>query len=911
MSERHYHRDVFDEIDNPRTVLEKTRTIRTYCCTCFPSKICDNIFLWLIIPFLCISIAVLGALVQNWNIPSPKGSEIPPWEFSEARALVHLNHLSLDIGTRLIGSPKNIETQNYIIDSVKAIAQVHQKNHTRFEVVTRPFDSPFAKNGLNIFVRVSDAGTNPERPSVLVNTHFDSAPCAPGGGDAAVHVGAMIELIRNILSKELPPLNPVIFFFNNGEEVGLLGALAFMKSPEHWVRNVQRFINIDSMSGSGKEIFYRANPGSIVSEYNVPYPHANVIGEEIMAFIPSDSDYTAFVNRSARHSNPNFVLNGIDLALYRYGYFYHTLGDLPKTITPGAVQHIGENMLAMIRSYATLPFGNLSQSRYIYFDVMGLVFVKVPEALSIVMQVILAILFIGTPVFYVLLDKVLFEYLLHSQEKNIQDETKVKRPSILWLMFETSVMMILYLIGDIISLGLCFVFPVLVALISSWLNPMSWFSSTPLAIFLFGFPALLGIVVGQAVTYHVSNILCLKWVGFDRMNKYFIRERFLSLFCLMLIPLSFAVFFSVRAAYLLTIQGYLLWFSITVAMLVDSIFSFLLKKMDVKEDKESFSLMDFGDGRIREEDDDRSKLEYYKDNYWKPEESTKANTFLLFVAKYIWWTIPLFNIIPCVLLLDAYFTLISMLIPTAGRMLMNSDLLVAVFTALAVAYCFVVYLPVLQKTANFTKLIVVLFIGCVAVLIVSFFIFPYAAGSQKRYSFQHELTASFDIVGTQVTRVGKTHFIRANSHDNVNADVGIQFFKGINDTRCEKTFCTYTADIKITPTQLVHTTATEFSLTFQDTSRAFLNFTGSYTDLVSEGDVESPSVFSKKGSKNSSWKFSLTVPPNSEARVELTSYHVDLAHTPYINETVTATPWITVMGTQTFLTQRAIIIIKP
>jgi hypothetical protein len=96
-------------------------------------------------------------------------------------------------------------------------------------------------------------------------------------GDNSMGVGIMIEILRNIINQNDVLKNPIIFLFNTGEELGLWGSYHFMLS-HRWTKNVKRFINVDSMAGSGKEIMLRCNPSSISKEYtNVPYPQANVI----------------------------------------------------------------------------------------------------------------------------------------------------------------------------------------------------------------------------------------------------------------------------------------------------------------------------------------------------------------------------------------------------------------------------------------------------------------------------------------------------------------------------------------------------------------------------------------------------------------------------------------------------------
>jgi Zn-dependent M28 family amino/carboxypeptidase len=144
--------------------------------------------------------------------------------------------------------------------------------------------------------------------------------------------------------------------------------------------SVKRFINLDAMGSSGRELMFRASPSSLVTQYGVvPRPHANVIGEDIVQFIPSDTDFSAYTNVSRWSSgpwNPNYYkLDGFDIALVSYGYYYHTLKDDIHAITEGTLQHIGDNALALLVNAAYESDFNLKDDfQYVYFDVYGKLF---------------------------------------------------------------------------------------------------------------------------------------------------------------------------------------------------------------------------------------------------------------------------------------------------------------------------------------------------------------------------------------------------------------------------------------------------------------------------------------------------------------------------------------------------------
>lgn len=119
----------------------------------------------------------------------------------------------------------------------------------------------------------------------------------------------MLEMIYNFLHQPVAPVYPLVFLFNNGEERGLLGAKAALVHP--WYKLAKRVINMDGNGVLGKSIMFRAKPDGVVPEYAVvPYPHSNVFGEEVIEYIPNDTDFTIYSR------NDTF---GFDIAAYVNG----------------------------------------------------------------------------------------------------------------------------------------------------------------------------------------------------------------------------------------------------------------------------------------------------------------------------------------------------------------------------------------------------------------------------------------------------------------------------------------------------------------------------------------------------------------------------------------------------------------
>jgi hypothetical protein len=204
--------------------------------------------------------------------------------------------------------------------------------------------------------------------AVLISAHYDSHADAPGAGDNAVAVAAAVEVAR-ALAAGPRPRHAVLFNLNGGEEYGLVGADAFLQHP--WAREVQAVLNLDSAGPAGKSLLFRATHGAsgLLEAYAsaVPRPFGSVVGEDLFraALVPSDTDFRVYSERG---------LHALDMAFIEDGYAYHTRLDTPDRVTPGSLQHVGDNTLALARALAEgqLPASPRAGAA-LYYDLLGVV----------------------------------------------------------------------------------------------------------------------------------------------------------------------------------------------------------------------------------------------------------------------------------------------------------------------------------------------------------------------------------------------------------------------------------------------------------------------------------------------------------------------------------------------------------
>jgi hypothetical protein len=316
---------------------------------------------WLVVALL---LGLALALV-SWRErpPPPRPASIPTTAFSAERAWPVLAYLADTIGHRVVGTPGADRAVAYLTRALRRIPGVEVQVQTYDGAWQRRPSLVMLYTVKNVLVRIPGSS----RDAVLLSAHYDSPPESVGAGDDGVATAALVEIVRAIAVG--PKLaNTVIVNINDGEEAGLLGSRGFTHHP--WIRDVKAFVNLESAGPHGKAILFQSGPGNpwLAGAYarSVPFPYGSVIAQDIFqsGAIPSDTDFRIYRDLAG--------LRGLDIAFYREGYAYHTQRDRTWNVPRGAMQHMGENALALTRELGSraLP-GNASGERAVYYDVLG------------------------------------------------------------------------------------------------------------------------------------------------------------------------------------------------------------------------------------------------------------------------------------------------------------------------------------------------------------------------------------------------------------------------------------------------------------------------------------------------------------------------------------------------------------
>lgn len=242
-------------------------------------------------------------------------------------------------------------------------------------------------------------GTDPDAPLVLVSTHYDSVGAGPGAADAGAGMASAVELAR-VLKTE-PREHGVLFLWNEGEELGLLGARAFIEhSP--WADRVGAVVNLEARGTEGRTyIFEITGPTApVVEAYqrHASTPSLSTMYTDIYRMLPNGTDAVAYAEAGWTTAGMAFI-GGMER--------YHTPRDDLDHLSPSSVQDLGEQALAMTRGLAGADLDELAEGEdLIAFDVLGLCLLTWPASQNLYLSVALLVSTLSLTGFLVLRKRV-------------------------------------------------------------------------------------------------------------------------------------------------------------------------------------------------------------------------------------------------------------------------------------------------------------------------------------------------------------------------------------------------------------------------------------------------------------------------------------------------------------------------
>ena len=341
---------------------------------------------------LAVLALVLGLVLLRLEPPRARGVDAPEDVFSAGRAVAVLGELLAEGQPHPVGSAANQLVRERIVAHLEALGYEVELQETvtcRDRGGTRATCVP-VKNVVTRLPGQVDA------PAVALVAHYDSVGGGPGAADDTSSVAEILEMAR-IFMVDGPQRNPIVFLFTDGEEVGLMGAKAFVE--EHaWARDLGAVINLEARGSTGQSLMFETSQGNawLIDAYagSVPRPSANSLSYEIYQQLPNDTDLTMFKNAGIAGMNFSFI---------EEPQHYHTALDNLAELDPRSVQHQGESALAVARALAGTDLAELAESgpaegNATYLDILGLFTLWWPEGWTLPLSLGTALLLLAAAV---------------------------------------------------------------------------------------------------------------------------------------------------------------------------------------------------------------------------------------------------------------------------------------------------------------------------------------------------------------------------------------------------------------------------------------------------------------------------------------------------------------------------------
>ncbi len=313
-----------------------------------------------------------------YTAPPVTPATAPATAFSAERAREDLRVITL--APRPVGSEAHAQTRAFLIDRLRALGLEPELQHgTGLRVFG---DTLRAGMVANIVARLRGTDSS---GAVLLMAHYDSVPHAPGATDAGNGVTAILETVRALQAG--PALrNDVIVLITDAEEVGLLGAQAYV--DEHpWADDTGIVLNAEGRGYTGPVMMFRttADNGGMIRTFAqaASRPLADSMANEVFRLMPNDTDLTAF--QQAGYA-------GMDFANAHGLTHYHTPLDNFDTADPRSLQHHGNHMLELARAFGAIDLSTLAAPDRIYFTVPVLGLVHYPERWGVPLALLAAAL---------------------------------------------------------------------------------------------------------------------------------------------------------------------------------------------------------------------------------------------------------------------------------------------------------------------------------------------------------------------------------------------------------------------------------------------------------------------------------------------------------------------------------------
>src|SRR5688572_25219089 len=192
--------------------------------------------------------ALKGALLTLPEPPASPASE----RFDADRAAERLARVLGDQRPHTVDSPANDAVRERLIAEMRRVGLSPRISD---DFACNDFARRLAVGCARVRNLVATIGPRAGR-HLLLSAHYDSTFAGPGAADAGIGVATLLETAAHLRGR--PMARPITFLFNEGEEMGLIGARAFL-ARDPLARQVDTLLNFEARGVDGPAIMFETS----------------------------------------------------------------------------------------------------------------------------------------------------------------------------------------------------------------------------------------------------------------------------------------------------------------------------------------------------------------------------------------------------------------------------------------------------------------------------------------------------------------------------------------------------------------------------------------------------------------------------------------------------------------------------
>ncbi|HAQ55920.1 MAG TPA: hypothetical protein DCR44_00710 [Acholeplasmatales bacterium] len=340
---------------------------------------------------IVLTVVLISFLLATFVLytPAPQHSETG---FSAVYAAGHIAEIAREPHS-VFEREAHETVREYLIDQLEGFvgaANVTEMNYTPAEVGA---DIDYDVQNLLAVI----PGDSPK--GIMIVAHYDSRGHIGRSGELGRSYGAaddgyglavLLEIARLYGDRDLA--NTIYILVTDAEETGLYGAA--MAAQEAFMDDVAFVINIEARGVDGAAYMFETsgNNAAVIDFYkNAEWPVSYSIATAVYSVMPNMTDFTEFVAVGK---------TGVNFAVLKGLYYYHTPNDEYINIDLSSIQHYGAQIIPLVEEFVTdaayAADGALdSDQDAVFFTILPNWFVSYTETAGLVMTLIcFALLFL-------------------------------------------------------------------------------------------------------------------------------------------------------------------------------------------------------------------------------------------------------------------------------------------------------------------------------------------------------------------------------------------------------------------------------------------------------------------------------------------------------------------------------------